>query len=234
MSWRVTYVFAPGLAVANPIAGYPSLGIAFDYDSEGNLIGLRHILELASPDPTAAKRTSEIATRTLFEAIEFLYGLPPHIVTTRAEDLNSSAGVKTGFISIPSNAAIVAPIVFPSEVALASAPTRLAVRLHLLNLARNSATDAIAVYLYYIIWEDMHGRPTSADANTAQGRLKFTRDFVSHGEALGSAAPKAFIESKTKGSIVAFDPNRGHHAALVAAQRAEARTLVEAELRAML
>jgi len=234
VSWCVTYEFVNPLFVSSALAGYPSLGVEFDYDAAGNLIGLRHQLEVASVDPAEVVRTSERDTRVLFEAIEFVYGLPAQVATQRAENLGSAEDVTTGFASISGGAAIVAPIVFPSEAALAGAPTRLAVRLHLSNLARSSAADSVAVYLYYLIWEDMRGRPGPADLGTSQERLKFTRDFVSHGEALSNVAAVNFVAAHTVGPIVAFDPTRDDHVAFVAAQRAEARALIEAELRGVL
>ncbi len=234
MSWRVTYEFTKPLSVFSAIASYPSLGVEFDYDAAGNLIGLRHELEVPSSDPAEVVQASERDTRLLFEAIEFVHGLPAQVATQRAEELGSASGVSSGFASISGGATIVAQIVFPSEAALRSGATRLVVRLHLFNLARRSETDSIAVYLYYLIWEDMHGRPGHADLCTPQERLKFTRDFVSHGETLGNSAAVNFIEAHTAGPIAAFDPTRDDHLAFVAVQRAEARTLIEAELRGML
>ena len=78
-----------------------------------------------------------------------------------------------------------------------------------------------------MIWEDMYGRPASG---SAEEELKFVRDFVSHGEELGSPALLKFLEREFGRPVTQFDPHDSDHARFVRDRRDWAWNLVEREL----
>lgn len=118
------------------------------------------------------------------------------------------------------------------EQLLAGLSSNVAPLLYLFNAARPPASDAEAVRLYYLIWEGLHGTPSSSGTVTPEQRLKFTRDFVSHGQTLTyNRNAIAFIESEIGMRLTAFDPTNAAHVSFVIRQRSAARSLLDGELR---
>ena len=238
MTWEVEYDLTPPIPVDAPrIPAYPVLGIALEYDAEGNLAKIVHKLNAdAGTDPSLAMERSQRALEPVFETLEFFHGLAPQIARRRARitDPENDTGHSVGRMTITSNAYLVVRVQLPKEATLsaAAAKPRLVTLLHLFNRARRPTSDAEAVRLYYMIWEDLHGPPDGKEPPSPELRLRHTRDFVSHGVTLGNGNARKFIQPRINNKqFTAFDPKDPDHCAFVAAQRAEAFTLIEGELR---
>lgn len=238
MSLIVTHQFQTPIPVVSRVDEYPSVGIQLEYNDSGNLVGIRHELHVDSHfDAAEAVRLSERQIGRLLQIIEFFYGFPPQIGQQRVEIIEPgvTATNNVGFATLTASAMLVGQVRLPAEPVLAIASPRLTSLLNLFNAARPPASHAEAVRLYYLVWEGLHGSPQNKGATLPEQRLKYTRDFVSHGCVLShNKEAIAFIKSQIGKSITAFDPIDPDHTAFVAGQRAEARALIEAELKKQL
>jgi len=234
MVYEVAYDLAAGIRVAAPIGGYASLGIQFEYDESGLLVRVRHRIQ-AEADSEAMDLSRRRVT-LLFEAIEFLYGLPPVVRSCRVQavDVGSASTKRVGFTTIAASTVLVSPLQFPEEQGLQGASPRLATLLHLFNSARPPTSDAEAVRLYYLICEGFDELSVTGRAAPAEKQLKYTRHFVSHGKKLDDPSAAAFIESQIGKRLTAYDPTDPDHAAFVKAQRSEALRFIEPRLQALL
>ncbi len=122
----------------------------------------------------------------------------------------------------------------PNPTIFTTSNTRLLVWLRLANEARNATIHADAIRNYYMISEDMHGRPQPSAAPTAEIELKFIRDFVSHGEALRNCCLLAFIQQELGRPVDQYDPTDNDQQQFVHRQRQLARELIEGELNRLL
>lgn len=235
MSLIVTHELRTPIPVVAQVSSYPSLKIQLQYNVAGGLTGIRHEVDLASDvDPSKVVRVSERAIGQLLQIIEFFYGFPPEIGQQRVEVAQSkcAATCSVGFATATFGAVIVGKVRLPEEAVLTRTSPRLAALLHLFNAARPPAADAEAVRLYYLVWEDLHGTPPRNGAILPEERLKYARDFVSHGCVLDRNQDAiTFIELRIGKPLTAFDPMDPQHVVFVSSQRAEGRALIEAELK---
>jgi len=238
MIWIVTHDLQQPIPVVSKVDSYPNLGIGLEYDISGYLVRIQHKFETHHDIKEAdVPRLSERQLGKFLEIIEFFYGFPPKIAQQRvkAQKPVSDSSSSIGFISISMGAYIVDQVRLPAEQTLDDDYPRLTALLHLFNAARPPASDDEAVRLYYLIWEDLHGTPSSCGSTLREQRLKFTRDFVSHGYALTrNKQAISFIESSLNQKIKAFDPTDPDHITFVTRQRLEAETLIREELKKQL
>jgi hypothetical protein len=121
----------------------------------------------------------------------------------------------------------------PDPDQLRRAPPRHAVWLWLANSAKADRDNAGALRTYYLILEDIHGKPD----NSAPGlqRIAFARDFVSHGR-IDRKACRAFLQTELGHAAphYQYDPHDPAHHKLAAKYRDAARRAVEKELQAYL
>jgi len=234
MVYEVAYDLAAGITVAAPIAGYASLGIQFEYDKSGLLVRIRHRME--GQTDTEAVHLSRRQVTLLFEAIEFLYGLPPVVRSCRVQVSEAGDGStkSVGFATVAASTILVSALRFPAEEVLQGASPRLATLLHLFNSAMPPTSDAEAVRLYYLICEGFDEPSAKGRAAPAEEQLKYTRHFVSHGKKLDDPSAAAFIVSQIGKRLTAYDPTDPDHAAFVKAQRTEALRFIEPKLQALL
>ena len=142
-TWRIDYDIVPPASVALPTADIPDLDLTFTYNPAGELSAAAHLIS-ASDSATDQElfRTSQTLLMEFWEAVTFRYGFqlafrPVH--ATRLDRLPGAGLVIRGVGTVTLNALVVRPIVFPDPARLRTAPTRLAVWLHLANLARDIA-----------------------------------------------------------------------------------------------
>jgi len=231
--WKVTYTLVEGVEVESSVKDYPAFGLELYYDGD-KLVKVDHTIEAedtASHDGLIV--LSERKLQLFWELLHYRRGLPIRIAsrtTEKAKQDPTKPTVRTGQVTLPMSVCLVCTIKMPTENSLTSAPLRLSTWLRFANEARNAHSDVGAVLAYYLIWEDMKGRPQKGSAGPSELELKYTRDFVSHGEVLKNKNVLAFLRAKLKGPVNQFDPNDRDHQALVRDQRKEARKLVETEL----
>ncbi len=128
--------------------------------------------------------------------------------------------------TITGTASIIHAVRLPEEEKILNAPGRLLAWLRLANDSRRPATAQDALRNYYMIWEDMHGRPGPGDRGE---ELKFVRDFASHAK-VENPALRAFLRRELGEDAPQFDPSNQKHAAYLERRRDWARSLVEAEI----
>jgi hypothetical protein len=232
--WTVRNQIRPAIPLVRAPVDYPALSVSFECDSQGSLVAIHQLVDLPSNASTESVVSASVqALGLLREVLEFRCGLPVQFVSQEAQDLSAVVSQTIGFAQVPGGAAIIGRVELPPESDLTSAGPRLAAQLHLCNAARQPMPDYVAVYLYYLVLEDMQGPPASRSAGqpSPQRRLKYTRDFVGHGVTL-SYSPEAisFIQSETGQPIATFDPLDPDHTAFVRRERENARKFIESEL----
>jgi hypothetical protein len=240
-TWRVSYGMTEPVAVATPVSTYPAFGVTLQYDTSGKLVGLEHELEtedsVAEHEATVA---SSSALRLIWESLGFLRGIPLPVTSPRIE-LRAPSGTLPALriratATVRASAVLVHTIAMPSEQSLlAAAGGRLPVWLHLASLANDAeaTSDANAIRNYYMILEDLRCGSKNVVA-AAEERMKFARDFVSHGVALNNAKALAFLHAEFGKPVTRYDPPDGDHLRMVRKWRGEARSMTDAELKALL
>lgn len=232
--WKTTYTLAQAVEVNNPVGNYPDIGISLLYDGDGKLIRVDHQLDTentASEDDVFA--LSQQHLKLFWEVLHYQRGFPLPISSRSVEQIQAVSGTTFALISeahVTGTAATCKVIEMPDHDIFASPSSRLIVCLRLANEARSAVIDADAIRNYYMIWEDMKGRPTSTTVPSAANELKFVRDFVSHGEALSNSNLLAFIQAKLGKPVNQYDPTDADQQNLVRKYREQARQLVESEL----
>ncbi len=229
MRWRVTHAIKAGAAVVRPLKQYPGLNMTLRYDGD-TLKAVEHELQVDESFGHAdVVRKSHELLVTFWELLHYLRGLPISIERSSAVPLESSVANKsTGAVVAVFDALICHRMEMPREDILLDPPGRLLVWLRLANDAR-AGRDVDAIRNYYMIWEDMHGRPQEGKSPRAALELKHSRDFVSHGRVDNKEVQK-FLKQELGRSITQFDPTDRAQAALVEKLRHQARDLVEDEL----
>lgn len=233
VQWKVMYTLAQAVEVKVPVAGYIDLGISLLYDSNNKLTHVEH--QLATQDTATIDDVLTLSQEQLklfWEVLHYQRGVPLTIGSRTVEQtqtVNESAPTRTSDISITVAASFCKILDLPSRSLFLSPSGRLIVWLRLANEA-TSATDVDAIRNYYMIWEDMRGRPTLNTAPLTANRLKFVRDFVSHGEALINTALLAFIQRELGAPVNQYDPTDKAHQELIRKHREQARQLIEGEI----
>jgi hypothetical protein len=234
--WRVHHRLAKPIALANAVAKYPALGIELTA-ADGCLVGIVHVLAANDVhDRHAAILASKKLLALLLDVMEFSRGESIAIAESRPELIEAASqrtGAKlAGTSTVGVSASVVRPVRLPTEARLLAAPARLAVWLRLANDAARSDSPADAVRNYYMIWEDMYGRPDSAVPDAY--RLKLVRDFVSHGEVLKNSDVLDLLEQELGTGVVQYDPTNHGHVKLVERTRRVGQKLIEVELMQLL
>jgi hypothetical protein len=232
--WKVTYTIADAVEVDSQVKQYPAFGIELHYNGQ-RLMRVEHTVEAedtASHDDLIV--LSDRKLRLFRELLEYRRLLPIRISTRTTEKVvqaENEPTIRTGEASIGGAYCVARPINMPTEAMLSNAQPRLSAWLRLANEARHTESDTEAIHNYYAIWEDMQGRPPSGPPPwPPEVELKYTRDFVSHGEPLKNPQLKKFLKCKLGHPVNQFDPHEASHQALVRQQRRAARNLIEAEL----
>ncbi len=224
----VTFKFHDDIRVYNPITEYPSICVQIKYEKDK----LRSIIHTfyASEDLSREQcvRCSKQQLRLLWELLEYRYGYPivpssSHVrVEGQAADLTASVGTSI-------DAILCRDVILPKDEFFSRHRLRLSAWLRFVNDARNTPSDPEAVRLYYAVWEDMKGRPDRNNPIESL-HLKYTRDFVSHGEELKNKELLKFLKEKLKQETDQFDPANQIHRRFVKDQRNQARKLIEREI----
>jgi hypothetical protein len=232
--WKTTYTLAQAVEIDNPIGSYPDIGISLFYDTDGKLIRVEHQLDTedtATVDDVFA--LSQQHLELFWEVLHYQRGFPLTISSRSAEQIQAIPGapsIRTSEVRLTFTAAICRVIEMPDQGLFTSPNSRLIVWLRLANEARSAVIDGDAIRNYYMIWEDMQGRPTPTTAPPAANELKFVRDFVSHGEALRNRDLLAFIQAELGKPVNRYDPTDVDQQSLVRKHREQARQLVKSEL----
>ena len=233
--WRVVHHLQRSIAVVSNLPGYPHFGVSFGYEN-ARIAHLAHEFEAHDLSRSSAVDRSHRELQYILDILEFWWGHPARIAASTAtlvsQEAQESDTVLTGTVVAGASVSVARAVRLPTAEALKTAPARLPVWLRLANDASQSSSSADAVRNYYMIWEDKNGRPTSGQREAQ--RLKFIRDFVSHGEPLSNPGLKAFLAKELGSPVVRYDPTDLNHRQLVADGCTRARVLIDGELRALL
>jgi len=230
ITWKVSHFLKPIEYESGPTT-YGSLGISFVFEGP-NISGIDH--EFAACDNLSKEAAAELSTQQLalvWELIWYRRGYPAQVVRRAVVRLGSTSETRpstTNFATITGQSAIVHRVCLPEEKTLLSDHNRLKVWLRLANDARRPTSSADAIRNYYMILEDMHGRPNTAAVGTLE--LKFIRDFVSHGEQLTNPALLAFLQRELGTPTNQYDPHNSRHKRFLEQRREWAMRLAQAEI----
>ncbi|MDO9530396.1 MAG: hypothetical protein Q7J27_14730 [Syntrophales bacterium] len=225
----ITYHFDPGLPIKDKIENYQNVGLKLFYD-DSKLIKIEHYLcddEQSTHDGVIQKSVRELGL--FWEILEYRYGIPVRAkkITTKKMDENRN---QTSSATISLGAILVKTIILPNESWTTSPDHRLGAWLKFANNARNASDHGEAIRTYYIILEDLKGRPKTETHSAAEIELKYARDFVSHGEKLSHPDLLAFLKEKIGYDVTQYNPNDPDHLSFVRQQRENARKIIEHEL----
>jgi hypothetical protein len=202
----------------------------------GKIVQVDH--ELVAEESLPSAEIADISTMQLgilWDAIIYVSGYPARRADRRVERLGSvgpNSPVSTSLQTQTGQSAIVRPVRLPTETRLLTSSGRLHAWFQLANDARPPASHIDAIRNYYMIWEDMHGRGSAP--RTPGEELKFTRDFVSHGDPLKNTDLLAFIQREVAPGTLRYDPSDLVHQQFVEKRRQWARQLVETEINNLL
>jgi hypothetical protein len=226
--WRVTYVLTPHIEVTPADATIPALNLELVYSPEGALKSACHTVQTNVPDSAHAYAKSETELAAFWEALRYRSRGRLEIKAVAADAPWHSARRRIIVINEEREATRL-----PNPDQLRRAPARLAVWLWLANSAKADRDDAGALRSYYLILEDIHGRPNNSAPDLQ--RIVFARDFVSHGR-IDRKGCRAFLQAELGHAAphYQYDPHDLAHRKLAAKYRHAARRAVENELQAYL
>ena len=235
--WRIIHTLNEPVHIRNTLPGYPSLGLSLSYE-EDRIVRVEH--EFDAPDRISQAEAVQLSDKclTLFWAIlQYRSCVSVNITQQKAEQLNSSGervGPALGEKSVKLDALLFKPVVLPDDEKMRTATTRLPVWLRLANGARETPSDADAIRNYHMVWEDKHGRPDACTTLTPEAKLKFVRDFVSHGKKLNNSELLRFLQREIGKPVDQYDPTDEDQLRFVRRYRDMARQLIENELDGLL
>jgi hypothetical protein len=227
VEWRVTYSIEPNIEITPADPAIPAFNLELHYSPEGKLKGAIHTVQTKDADrPEIAYSTSQKELLVLWEALRYTSGIPLQVRASGAETTGHIARRMTaaaGAFHVRSASKV------PDPARLQSSPDRLTTWLWLANAARAATEDAEALRNYYMILEDIHGRPDNSRP-TLQ-RIALARDFVSHAK-IDRRSGRAFLEAELGYSApeYQYDAHLEAHRKLARKYREEARQAVEREL----
>lgn len=233
IDWKVSHHLQTQILYQSGPTIYPTLGVTLILQDSA-ISQVDH--KLSANDQLSETDVIELSTQQLavvWELINYRWGYPVQVAHRSVERLGPALGAsltRTHLQTITARAAIVHPIQLPEEASLLRSETRLRVWLRLANDARPPTHSVDAIRYYYMVWEDMHGRPGRAAAGSAEEELKFIRDFVSHGEELTYGPLLTFLKRKLGKETKTFDPHDPLHQNFVEQRREWARMLVESQI----
>jgi hypothetical protein len=229
--WKVSHIFRVPMEYESGPTTYPALGATLVL-KDAKISQVDH--ELAAEDSVPRGEIVEISTQQLsilWDAIIYVSGYPALQANRTVKPLGNAAGsspLSTNLQTLVGQSSVVRRLRLPDETRLLSLTGRLHVWLRLANDARPPASPIDAIRNYYMIWEDMHGRP--ATAGSPEQELKFIRDFVSHGEILTRRPLLTFLQRQVGPGTRQYDPSNPIHQRFVEKRREWARKLVESEI----
>jgi hypothetical protein len=210
---------------------YPTLGATLILDGS-NISQVDH--ELTAEDSVSASEIAELSTQQLsilWDVIIYVSGNPARQADRRVQRVGTATAMSplsTNLRTQTGQSAIAHSVRLPSEAGLLPPNGRLHAWLRLANEARPPASPMDAIRNYYMIWEDMRRRPTTTGSEEEE--LKFTRDFVSHGEPLKNKSLLAFLQRELGPGTQQYDPSNPIHQRFVEQRGEWARRLVESEI----
>ncbi len=230
MLWKANYRLAAPLAVTTSVEGYPSLGLGFVYDGNGRLSWIEHVFETDVPEEDIYAE-SDRRLRFLWEYLHFCSGLPVvKAQETRelVEQPPDGPRRRSGRIVLSAAGEVELPVQWVPEETLRaiSSDQLLVLWLHFANQAKMTKSDAEAIRLYFLIWEDWHAQGTAPGDDRG---LKFTRNFLSHAR-IDDKNVLACLASHLGAGTDRYDPVNQAHQTFVRKMRGEAFDLVRAEL----
>jgi len=152
MSWKVSYRLAAPLVVKTPVDGYPTLGLRFKYDGEGNLSWVEHTFETGGSDDEVYTE-SERRSRFLWEYLQFRSGVPiVRAQETRAlvEQVANQPRVRSGRIALAAAGEDVLPVEWITEsggLQRLAHENLMTLWFHFANQAKITKSDAEAIRL---------------------------------------------------------------------------------------
>jgi hypothetical protein len=236
-SWKVVHHLGQPIQYGLGPTNYPELKISIILEN-GNIVRIEQILTVE--DGKREEEVIAISNRkliTLWETLEYWWGHQPSVNRKTAKRLGTSSadGIQlTGFLTVSVSAFIAKPVRLPLEKILFYSDSRLHVWLRLVNEARQASSPNEAIRNYYMVWEDMKGRPDSVATGSHDTELKYVRDFVSHGEPLRNPKLLAFLQQEIGKTVGQYDPHDLDQLRFVQSRRDWARSLVETELEKLL
>jgi hypothetical protein len=233
VQWKVTYRIAQSIEVTNPVTSYTDLAVSLRYDSNAKLTHVEH--QLVTPNTATRDDVLALSQEQLqlfWEVLHYQRGVPLTISGRTTEQMQKIIGSPpqlTSDVSYTAAASLCRILDMPSPNLFASPNSRLIVWLRLANEA-TSATPVDAIRNYYMIWEDMYGKPTPTTTPPAAYELKFIRDFLSHGEPLNNSALLAFIQRELGVPANQYNPTDRAHQTLVRKHHEQAKHLIDGEI----
>jgi hypothetical protein len=232
MLWKVSYRLAAPLAVTTSVGGYPSLGLRFVYDGDDKLSWVEHVFETDVPEEDIYAE-SDRRLRFLWEYLHFRSGLPVvKAQETRelVEQPSDRPRRRSGRIVLSAGAEVVLPVEWVAENALGRLVREplTTLWLHFANEAKMTKSNAEAIRLYFLIWEDWRAQRTAPDDDRGE-RLEFTRHFLSHAR-IDKSKGLAFLAEHLGAGTDRYDPSNPHHETFVQRMRKDAFDLIRSEL----
>jgi hypothetical protein len=232
MLWKVSYRLAAPLAVTTTVDGYPSLGLRFTYNGDGRLSWIEHTFETDVSEAEVYDK-SERHLGFLWEYLHFRSGLPVIRAQETRELVEQPSGqprIRSGRIVMSAGFEVVLRIEWITEGGLERLAREHLVTLwlHFANQAKMTTSDAEAIRLYFLIWDDWRAQRT-APADDRGVRLEFTRHFLSHAR-IDKPKTLAFLAEHLGPEIDRYDPTARDHQMFIRRMREEAFHLIRAEL----
>jgi hypothetical protein len=232
MLWKVSYRLAAPLAVTASVDGYPNLGLKFTYDGDGKLSWIEHTFDTDVSEPEVYDE-SDRRLGFLWEYLHFRSGLPVMKAQQTRELVEQAAGQRrtgSGRIVLPRGFEVILPVEWIREEGLERLAREhlMVLWLHFANQAKMTKSDAEAIRLYFVIWEDWRDQ-SSALADDRAVRLEFTRHFLSHAR-INSAKGLAFLAEQLGAGVDRYDPTARDHQIFIRRMREEAFDLIRTEL----
>ncbi|MBT9283264.1 MAG: hypothetical protein KM312_11595 [Hydrogenibacillus schlegelii] len=234
--WKVTYNISP-VAIQIHVYEYTNLGLKFEYDNHGNLCKVVHSVDVSEEIHEHEKVfiKSEEKLYLLWEYINYAQGMPVIIESRTAERLDNHTEPAIGDYSLQGKMVVRKAIEkMLDEDRFLNPPPRLSAWLTLANRARDGS-DEEAIRNYYMILEDMEGRPEDGQKDEKgkpkpELELKYVRDFVSHGDCLTNPKLLQYLKDIFNKSVCRFDPQDPEHKNFIKSKREEARKLIEEKI----
>jgi hypothetical protein len=232
--WKAIYTLRNRVLVSGTVPNYPQLGVVIRC-VEGAIACIEHELsadEQASHDEVLAASQRDLSL--LMEWLAYEYGVPIQVQTRTTERIADDPAVpalKTGSTELDLKCELVRSVTLPSEMRLLGARPRLQGLLRYANDARDSKTAEEAVRLYYVILEDLFEELKKGKWPMDALKIKYCRDFTSHGDELKNGDLLAYLEEALGKGTCRFDPLNQSHRTFVRTHRMRARTLIESELK---
>jgi len=228
--WKASHEFATPIPYGSGPTAYATIGVTLVLKGQ-QIVQADH--EFATDDGLSEGEVAGISREALgvvFELLTYLSGQTTRGGKIVLEPLQVGvpAAQTTMLFALPGTARIVTPTRLPAENQLL-ADQRLRTWLNLANEARRPASDVDAIRNYYMIWEDMFGRPQKGSG--AAEELKFVRDFVSHGS-VGNSDLLSFLNRELGPGPTPrpYEPLNPAHQTFLTTRREWARGLVEGEI----